>query len=582
MQKPFYDDILLVLILTLVIIILLLLPDLSLITLTPPLNYIPYILLLLFLPGYSLLAAVNLEFAETSIKKRLASSVLVSLATSIIIALLLTYTPLEMLNGVIVYILGFFTIILLLSTLLRRKRDHYVHFIEPDGLPHPGREVDDKREINLQFIRDMVLSINKIRSPQPQYTSDQKFSEDPGESLAPYDGDKLKLDGRYRIDSDQDRLSKAEVEERVQAGEGMETQDVSRKGKPDGKPRGSSYLDLVVVLVLTIVCTVFVLDLGLNNSTLNSVMGLLLIVFLPGYALIAAIYPRRGDLSLIIRLVLSFGVSYFLTSVIGFVLNHTHLGNSLNPVLLVLAIITFIVTAAAFWMRIRVPAGDRFRIEWGATTGESFSIGGSRNRNFLMLGVVVIVALLIAAPTALNLLNPTEEVITSTDFYVVGPDGNNISAAYPQNITSGEDVTVTMVLVNHENTETTYRIVTSSNQSVMDEINVTLKPNEKKEIPYTFTAGAQGERKIEFLLYKLPDLNNVYRAFSFLINIVGSGEDPDEDSGGDESADSSDSSVDDSPEPSYQPPAEPNQPEEQVPEPYEPEYPDDGSENFTG
>jgi uncharacterized membrane protein len=121
---------------------------------------------------------------------------------------------------------------------------------------------------------------------------------------------------------------------------------------------------------------------------------------------------------------------------------------------------------------------------------------------------------------AYEIVKPPEQSAQSyTDFYVLGPDGNNITE-YPNNITSNENGTVTIVLINHENQEVNYKIVTTSNQTVMDEINVTLKANEKIEIPYNFTAGEPAVKKLEFLLYKLPNLNDVYRSQSFMINII--------------------------------------------------------------
>ncbi|HPX78602.1 MAG TPA: hypothetical protein PL055_07540, partial [Methanobacterium sp.] len=42
----------------------------------------------------------------------------------------------------------------------------------------------------------------------------------------------------------------------------------------------------------------------------------------------------------------------------------------------------------------------------------------------------------------------------------------------------------------------------------------------KKEIPYTFTVGEPGTKKLEFLLFKLPDIDNVYNSKNFWITIL--------------------------------------------------------------
>jgi len=232
--------------------------------------------------------------------------------------------------------------------------------------------------------------------------------------------------------------------------------------------------------------------------------------------LISAVNPRKNDLNILTRLVLSFGISYFLTTVVGLVLPYTSLGNGLDPILQVLSGLTLIFIIAAFVMRIRTPQEDRFGVGLGRSPGTTVTPspktdspssetishsptttpspkGGHRNRNILMMGVLVIIALLIAVPTAFNFMN-NEENVTSTEFYLLGPDGNKLTN-YPTNLTTGENGTVTIVLVNHENEETNYRIVITSNQTVIDELNVTLKPDEKKEIPYTFTVGTPGSKK---------------------------------------------------------------------------------------
>jgi uncharacterized membrane protein len=55
---------------------------------------------------------------------------------------------------------------------------------------------------------------------------------------------------------------------------------------------------------------------------------------------------------------------------------------------------------------------------------------------------------------------------------------------------------------------------------VISEQNLTLTKGEKKEIPYTFTAGSVGYKKIEFLLYKMPDNTNIYRSQYIYVNMI--------------------------------------------------------------
>jgi uncharacterized membrane protein len=575
LEKRFYDDLLMVLILTLITVICLLVPGLNINT---PFIYIPYILLLLFLPGYSLLAATNPEFAQYSLIKRAILSVLLSLVFSILIAALLTYTPLKILNEIIVYFMGAFTIILLLVAIMKRKSYHYVHFIEPFGEPAPDQG---------------LARFEELEPPLP-HVEDQKEEELKGDTRE-INSDEPEQDrpALKEVVTEPIKINKGEIK-KINKDEMKPIESKPKKRPKRRPPRRSAYLDLIIVLVLTIVCTAIILYPGLNRTifdgvTVNTIVGLFLMLFLPGYALISAVNPRKYDLNILTRLVLSFGISYFLTTVVGLVLPYTSLGNGLDPILQVLSGLTLIFIVAAFVMRIRTPQEDRFGVGLGRSPSTTITpypktdspssettshsptttpspTGGHRNRNILMVGVVVIIALLIAAPTAFNFMN-TGENVTSTEFYVLGSDGNKLTN-YPTNLTPGENGTVTIVLVNHENEETNYRIVATSNQTVIGEINVTLKPDEKKEIPYTFTVGDPGTKKIEFFLYKLPNINDVYHSYNFwitileLVNETVESETP-TDTGGDTGG-SQEPYV-----PPYQPPYTPSEPEP-TPEP-EPE-----------
>lgn len=74
--------------------------------------------------------------------------------------------------------------------------------------------------------------------------------------------------------------------------------------------------------------------------TLRYVMSSLLILYLPGASLMELLYPRRDDLSSLERLVLSFGLSLVLVSLLGLLLNYTPLGIRLDPIIVSLTILT--------------------------------------------------------------------------------------------------------------------------------------------------------------------------------------------------------------------------------------------------
>jgi len=61
------------------------------------------------------------------------------------------------------------------------------------------------------------------------------------------------------------------------------------------------------VITLTLACILFVLTPWLDETPVRVVLGLLLVLFLPGYSLVAALFPRRGDPDGTRTIALSFG-----------------------------------------------------------------------------------------------------------------------------------------------------------------------------------------------------------------------------------------------------------------------------------
>ena len=76
------------------------------------------------------------------------------------------------------------------------------------------------------------------------------------------------------------------------------------------------------------------------------VFGSALILFLPGYALIEALYPKR-ELDELTRFALSIGLSLAISPLTGLVLNYTPFGIRLLPVTLSLAGVTAALLVAA-------------------------------------------------------------------------------------------------------------------------------------------------------------------------------------------------------------------------------------------
>jgi len=130
--------------------------------------------------------------------------------------------------------------------------------------------------------------------------------------------------------------------------------------------------NLALVILLTLSCIPFVLVPPLNETPVRIILGLLLVLFLPGYSLIAALFPRKDDLDGIERIALSFGLSIAVVPLLGLALNYTPFGIRLVPILVVLSVFTVSLAVVAGVRRQGLPEGERFVVVvdgWGQWLG---------------------------------------------------------------------------------------------------------------------------------------------------------------------------------------------------------------------
>ncbi|MCS7120861.1 MAG: DUF1616 domain-containing protein [Candidatus Bathyarchaeota archaeon] len=103
--------------------------------------------------------------------------------------------------------------------------------------------------------------------------------------------------------------------------------------------RNLGFMLAVAVLALSVI-SVYTSSLIPALAFLRYALGSIFVLFLPGYALIEALYPRGDELSPLERLALSIGLSLALVPLVGLVLNYTPWGIRLDPTVSALSILT--------------------------------------------------------------------------------------------------------------------------------------------------------------------------------------------------------------------------------------------------
>lgn len=112
--------------------------------------------------------------------------------------------------------------------------------------------------------------------------------------------------------------------------------------------------DLIFVIAYIVVSVIVITVPPLNASILRAILGFPFVLFLPGYTLLAALFPENDELDAIERVALSIGLSICVVVFIGLGLNFTPWGIRLGPILMAMAAFMLIMTALAALRRARI------------------------------------------------------------------------------------------------------------------------------------------------------------------------------------------------------------------------------------
>jgi uncharacterized membrane protein len=208
--------------------------------------------------------------------------------------------------------------------------------------------------------------------------------------------------------------------------------------------------DLLLCAVLALVLIALVLF--LPDTLARQVLGLVFVLFLPGYAATAALFPENDQIDGIERVALSFGLSIAIVPLIGLGLNFTPWGIRLDPIMA--SVSAFIIGASlvGWYRRDQLPVDERFAIVL------DFSIdwkGMPMVDRLLTIGIVV---MLVASVVVLAWAITTPRVGERfTQFAILGPGG--MATDYPRNLTVGENATILVSVKSFEHEPKNYTVV---------------------------------------------------------------------------------------------------------------------------
>jgi uncharacterized membrane protein len=254
----------------------------------------------------------------------------------------------------------------------------------------------------------------------------------------------------------------------------------------------------------------------LNETPLKGILLVPGILFLPGYCLIAALFPKKDDISLSERVALSIGLSIAIVPLLAIGLNYTPFGISLDTILLAVTLLTLMLILVAQYRRFHLVPKERFRISFSAIAGtlRDSLFSKEENRVDHFISVVVVLAILASVIVTVYIITVPKEGERFTEFFILGESG--MATNYPDVIRVGQDYPMFIGVGNHEYRNMTYTIETWTVLTKFDNLknsttilamtplarqSLILSHNETRKIPYNLSVNKSSYNRVEFLLF---------------------------------------------------------------------------------
>jgi len=277
--------------------------------------------------------------------------------------------------------------------------------------------------------------------------------------------------------------------------------------------------DLEIITVFVVLTVIFVLIPPLNATPIRSILGIPMVLFLPGYALIAALFPGKKDLDGIERVALSFGLSIAVVPLIGLGLNFTPFGIRLVPIMSSLSIFTLFMCLIAYSRRSNLPEDERFSVPFSDLNSFTKGILSSKSRLDRALTIILIFSIIISVILLIYVIVTPKQGEKFTEFYILGDNGK--AQGYPTLSEEGKNSSVIIGIVNHEYDLVNYTLNIMLGNVTLNTKQISIIHNTTWEEKMYFTPIMTGKGlKLEFLLYKEENITAPYRDLHLWIDVT--------------------------------------------------------------
>lgn len=299
--------------------------------------------------------------------------------------------------------------------------------------------------------------------------------------------------------------------------------------------------DLLLAVLFSVLAAAGILVLDVTVTPIRVALALPLVLLLPGYAFVSALFPEPpaedgGGFGTLERIALSVALSLAIVSMIAYVANFSPYGITVLPIAVAVVAWTVSFSLLALLRRARRAPGDRYGIGGRAVgalpglftvrqrrRGETPGPFEPENGRHVLLNVVLVFSFLallagggymaFAAPSL-----PAEDPHTELYLLTENDEGELTSTDLPTDLSGGETAPITVAIENHEGETQSYTAVVHQQEVTLsddgrdvesvdgeeelDRFETSVEDGETEQVGYDIGPTADGDVYVWVLLYE--------------------------------------------------------------------------------
>jgi uncharacterized membrane protein len=253
----------------------------------------------------------------------------------------------------------------------------------------------------------------------------------------------------------------------------------------------------IVLLLINTTAIILIAVINYLPAVVRIILGFPFVLFVPGFTLMLALFPKINQVKGIERIALSFAMSIAIVPLIGLGLNFSPWGITLTSSLYAIAAFVIIMSVIG-WIRVyRLQDDEICEIRWPSV---NWQLGKSAWD--IILSIILLICIVGAVGAVIHFASIPRMDDNFTEFYLLGEKG--MLADYPRDLILGEEVKVKVGIINHENKSLIYRVnIKINGEEITNGDNITLNDKEKWEGDVNVVPIKSGDnQKIEFFVLK--------------------------------------------------------------------------------